>query len=227
MWVPVYVFMYAPVTVCLCVHACACVCKCVFVRVCLWLCAHVSRHECVCVCIYEHMHICLYMCMCMPRYTHTRVQTWVCMTRVHMHACLCTCACTHVPTCVCQWACVCILSPSSRPSSSASIYLAPLTLITDAVWQTQINHQCVCAELLRDSMGCSPPGSSVHRDSPGKNTRVACRALLQGIFPPQGSNPGLPHYRQILYPLSHHGSPNHQSLIQLLVNFIHSASKCL
>ena len=32
-------------------------------------------------------------------------------------------------------------------------------------------------------------------------------SLLQGIFPAQGSNPGLPHYRRILYPLSHQGSP--------------------
>ena len=38
----------------------------------------------------------------------------------------------------------------------------------------------------------------VHSDSPGKNTGVGCHALLQGIFPTQGSNPGLPHSRQIL-----------------------------
>ena len=31
-------------------------------------------------------------------------------------------------------------------------------------------------------MDCSPPGSSVHRDSPGKNTGVDCQALLQGII---------------------------------------------
>ena len=37
-------------------------------------------------------------------------------------------------------------------------------------------------------MDCSPPGSSVHRDSPGKNTGVGCHFLLQGIFPNQGSN---------------------------------------
>ena len=47
------------------------------------------------------------------------------------------------------------------------------------------------------------PGSSVHGDSPGKSTRVGCYTLLQGIFPTQGSNPGLPHSRQILYCLSH------------------------
>ena len=38
-------------------------------------------------------------------------------------------------------------------------------------------------------MDCSPPGSSVHGDSPGKNTGVSYRALLQGIFPTQGWNP--------------------------------------
>ena len=40
-------------------------------------------------------------------------------------------------------------------------------------------------------MACSLPGSSVHGDSPGKNTEVGCHALLQGVFPTQGSNPGL------------------------------------
>ena len=45
-------------------------------------------------------------------------------------------------------------------------------------------------------------------DSPGKNTGVGCHALLQGIFPTQGSNPGLPHCRWILYHLSHQGSSN-------------------
>ena len=42
-----------------------------------------------------------------------------------------------------------------------------------------------------DSMGCSLPGSSVHGDSPGKNTGVGCHALLQGIFLTQGLNPHL------------------------------------
>ena len=56
-------------------------------------------------------------------------------------------------------------------------------------------------------MDCSPPGSSVHGDSPGKNTAVGCHALLQGIFITQELNPGLPHCRQILYHLSHQGNP--------------------
>ena len=56
---------------------------------------------------------------------------------------------------------------------------------------------------LCDPINCSPPGSSVHGDSPGKNTGVACRFFLQGIFPTQGSNPGLLwllHSRWFLYP---------------------------
>ena len=50
---------------------------------------------------------------------------------------------------------------------------------------------CLVAQLcltLCDPMNCSPPGSSVHGDSPGLN-------------------PGLLHCRKILYHLSHHGSP--------------------
>ena len=58
-----------------------------------------------------------------------------------------------------------------------------------------------------DLMDCSPSGSSVHGDSPGKNTTVSCHALLQEIFPTQGSNPDLPHCRWILNHLSHQGSP--------------------
>ena len=61
---------------------------------------------------------------------------------------------------------------------------------------------------LCDPMDCSLPGSSVHGDIPGKNTGVSCHALLQGIFPTQGSNPGLLHCRQTLYQLSYKGSPN-------------------
>ena len=69
---------------------------------------------------------------------------------------------------------------------------------------------CLATQLcltLCDSMDWSPPDSSVHEDSPGKNTAVACHALLQGNFPTQGSNPGLLHCRQILYQLSHQGKP--------------------
>ena len=57
---------------------------------------------------------------------------------------------------------------------------------------------------------CSPPGSSVHGDSPGKNTGVGCHALLQGIFLTQGSNLcclHLLHCKWILYHVATAGAP--------------------
>ena len=61
---------------------------------------------------------------------------------------------------------------------------------------------------------CDPTRLLCPWDSPGKTTRVDCHSLLQSIFLTQGSNPGLLHCRQILYPLSyrkvlaHKTSPN-------------------
>ena len=56
---------------------------------------------------------------------------------------------------------------------------------------------------LCDPMDCYSPWNS-----PGQNTRVGSLSLLQGIFPTQRWNPGLPHHRRILYQLSHKGSPH-------------------
>ena len=67
-----------------------------------------------------------------------------------------------------------------------------------------LSHSVVSDSLQH--MACSPSGSSVYGDSPGKNTAVGCHALLQRILPTQGLNPGLLHCRQILYYLSHQGS---------------------
>ena len=61
--------------------------------------------------------------------------------------------------------------------------------------------------IFATSMDSSPPVSSVHGDSPGKNTGVGCHFLLQGIFPPKGSDPGLLHCRRILYCLRNQGRP--------------------
>ena len=77
-------------------------------------------------------------------------------------------------------------------------------------------HVSVCAMLCLVAHSCpavckpmdySLPGSSVSGDSPGKNTGVGCHSLLQGIFPAQWSNPGLPHCRWSLDWLSQQGSP--------------------
>ena len=52
-----------------------------------------------------------------------------------------------------------------------------------------------------------PHGLHSPWNSPGQNTGVGSHSLLQGLFPTQGSNPGLPHCRRILHQLSHNGSP--------------------
>ena len=58
---------------------------------------------------------------------------------------------------------------------------------------------------LCDRMYCSLPGFSVHGIFQARVPGVGCHFLLQGVFPTQGSNPGLLHCRQTLYPLSHQG----------------------
>ena len=55
--------------------------------------------------------------------------------------------------------------------------------------------------------GLSPTRLLYPWNSPGKNAGAGCHSFLQGIFPTKGSKPDLPHYRQILYHLSHQGSP--------------------
>ena len=57
------------------------------------------------------------------------------------------------------------------------------------------------SDSLRPHGVCSP------WNSPDPNSGVGSLSFLQGIFPTQGSNPGLPHCRQILYQLSYQGSP--------------------
>ena len=79
-----------------------------------------------------------------------------------------------------------------------------LLLCSPSIWAV-LTHSVVSNSLrLR---GYSLPGFSVRRDSPGENTGVGCHALLQGLFPTQGLNPGLLHCEWILYHLSHQRSP--------------------
>ena len=84
-------------------------------------------------------------------------------------------------------------------------------ILLDVTWESAV--LCLVSQLcptLCDSMDCSPPGSSVYGDSPGKNTGVGCHALLQGIFPTQGSNLcllNLLHWQADSLPLAPHGKP--------------------
>ena len=92
-----------------------------------------------------------------------------------------------------------------RPPELGTLSLSPCTT-REAPVLCLVAQSCVT---FCDSMDCSPPGSCVHGDSPGKNTGMGCHALLQGIFPIQRSN--CISYiscigRQVLYHLNHQGS---------------------
>ena len=112
----------------------------------------------------------------------------------------------------------CLKNPMDRGAWRATVHMVAKnwTLLSD--WACTVNLKCcvwvyskvlqlyVCvlclvtrsSPTLCDPMVCRPPGSSVHEDSPGKNTSVGCHALPQGIFPTQGSNLGPLHCRRIL-----------------------------
>ena len=87
-----------------------------------------------------------------------------------------------------------------------------MATIAKGVGQTSMEKFCHYSKL--ESESCSvmsdslwPHGLYSPWNSPGQNTRVGSLSLLQGIFPTQGSNQGLPHCKWILYQLSHKGSP--------------------
>ena len=76
---------------------------------------------------------------------------------------------------------------------------------------------CVCELLSRVRLFETPwtvaAGLLCPWNSPGKNTGMGSHSFLQGIFPTQGSNPGFLHCRQILYHLTHQGSPLNRHLV--------------
>ena len=67
------------------------------------------------------------------------------------------------------------------------------------------SHSVVSDSLWPHRLYYSPPGSSVHGILQAGILEWGFHVLLQGIFPTQRSNPGLPHCGQTLYPLSHQG----------------------
>ena len=70
---------------------------------------------------------------------------------------------------------------------------------------TRFSKKSESRSVVSDSL--RPYGLYNPKNSPGHNTGAVSRSLLQGIFPTQGSNPGLPHCRRILYQLIYWGSP--------------------
>ena len=90
---------------------------------------------------------------------------------------------------------LCILGPAPHYSLSTSkvkvkVKSLSRVLLFETPWAV------ACTRLLRPW------------DFLRKSTGVGCHFLLQGIFSTQGSNPSLPHCRQMLYRLSHQGSPS-------------------
>ena len=77
--------------------------------------------------------------------------------------------------------------------------------VSKKVWEYINDSVQFSHSVVSDSL--PPHGLDSPWNSPGHNTGVGSLSLLQGIFPTQGSNPGLPHCRQILYQLSHKRSP--------------------
>ena len=68
------------------------------------------------------------------------------------------------------------------------MYFFTHTLLMRQCFLFPFNMHAQSCPTLCDLMDCSPPGSSVHGDSPGKNTGVGCHFLLQRISQTQGSN---------------------------------------
>ena len=94
--------------------------------------------------------------------------------------------------------CPLLLEPPSHPSPIHKPLLTWLILLI-SILLFSCAMLCLVAQLCLtlNPMDCSPPGSCVRGDSPGKNTGVGCHGLLQGIFPTQGSTPGVQHCRRI------------------------------
>ena len=85
--------------------------------------------------------------------------------------------------------------------------------LLEIIWESYDNNiTLMCSVASGMPYSLQPYGQQLTRllcpwDFPGKNTRVGCHFLLQGIFLTQGSNPCLLHWQADSLPLSHQGSP--------------------
>ena len=79
-----------------------------------------------------------------------------------------------------------------------------------------------CVQIFVIPWTVTSPGSSVCGILQAGSTRVGSCFLFQGIFLPQGLKPSLPHYRQILHPLNHQGSPDNNQFDLYRVSLVPS-----
>ena len=85
------------------------------------------------------------------------------------------------------------------------------------MWELDHKEGSESHSVVSDSL--QPHGLYIPWNSPGQNTRVGSSSLLQGIFSTQGSDPDLPHGRQMLYQLSHQGSSSSRLLDWVAISF--------
>ena len=119
----------------------------------------------------------------------------------------------------CQWAVNVLFphlvtagSPSSLPSAfKRAANASEETLLVSGISPSHqpmsvccipTQHAQLCPTLC-DPMDCSPPGSSIHGILQAKVLEWVAISFSRGMFPTQGSHPGLSHCRQMLYHLSH------------------------
>ena len=87
-----------------------------------------------------------------------------------------------------------------------SITISPNILIMkNIIWHIVCRLFCSRNSVVSNSL--QHQGQYSPWNSPGQNTGVGSLSLLQGIFPAQGLDPGLPYRKWILYQPSHKGSP--------------------
>ena len=119
--------------------------------------------------------------------------------------------------------------PGIKPASLAPPTLQVNSLLLHHLGSPRIHWKKVKVKVAQSCLTlCDPQVLYSPRNSPGQSTGVGSLSFLQGIFPTQGSNPGLPHCRQILYQLSHKGAQEYWggSLSLLQRSFLTQESNC-
>ena len=163
----------------------------------------------------EHPHS---PCIYVYRHTYTH-------TNIYTHTYMCKCVCIYIYIyifcccCLVTKMCSTLCNPVDCSLPGSSVYGISQASILEWVAISFFRgssqpRDLSTPQLQSESESCSVMSSSLwphglHSpwNSPGQNTGVGSHSLRQQIFPTQGSNPGLPHCRQIVYQLNHQGNP--------------------
>ena len=105
-----------------------------------------------------------------------------------------------------EWVAMLMSKRSSQPRNWTHISCIAGRFFNDKPYQESPFESLWCESHSVVSDSLWPHGLNCPWNSPDQNTGLGSRSLLQGIFPTQGLNPGLTHFRWTLYQLSHQGS---------------------